>query len=116
VIENKLLVGMHIHKASRLRQMTRVNQDVVSESGVLERPDTAVECRAEDDEIRRRLIERERAGQDPSDATVEVYLRQREDFVALSEIAVGKHLTVDTSRGSGELVDAVKNAMEKLSR
>ena len=75
-----------------------------------------VECRAEDDEIRRRLIERERAGQDPSDATVEVYLRQREDFVALSEIAVGKHLTVDTSRGSGELVDAVKNAMEKLSR
>jgi uncharacterized protein len=75
-----------------------------------------VECRAEDDEIRRRLIERERAGQDPSDATVEVYLRQREDFVALSEIAAGKHLTVDTSRGSGELVDAVKNAMEKLSR
>ena len=36
-----------------------------------------IECRADDAEIRRRLIERQKAGNNPSDATVEVYLRQR---------------------------------------
>jgi predicted kinase len=74
-----------------------------------------VECRADDAEIRRRLIERQTKGHDPSDATVEVYLHQREDFVALSEMPASKHLIVDTARPIGEIVSEVKNAMERLS-
>lgn len=75
-----------------------------------------IECRADDTEIRRRLIERQKTGSNPSDATVEVYLRQREDFVAPSEIPASSHLIVDTARPIGEIVSEAKNAMESLSR
>ncbi|HLI82089.1 MAG TPA: AAA family ATPase [Candidatus Binataceae bacterium] len=72
-----------------------------------------LECRASDAEIRRRLIERQRKGHNPSDATVDVYLRQRKEFVALTEIAASQHLIVDTARPAGEIVIAVKNALER---
>ncbi len=75
-----------------------------------------IECRADDAEVRRRLIERQQAGKNPSDATVEVYLRQRYDFVALTEIAASSHLTVDSTHQSEDILSAVKNAMERLSR
>jgi predicted kinase len=74
-----------------------------------------LECRADDGEIRRRLIERERAGNNPSDATVEVYLRQQQDFVALSEIPPLSHLMVDTGRPINEIVSEVGTALERLS-
>jgi aminoglycoside phosphotransferase family enzyme/predicted kinase len=74
-----------------------------------------IECRAQDAEIRRRLIERKKNGANPSDATVAVYLRQREDFVALSEIPASSHLIVDTTRAHGEIVADIKNVMEGLS-
>lgn len=75
-----------------------------------------IECRADDAEIRRRLIERQKTGNNPSDATVEVYLRQREDFVALAEIPASSHLIVDASHPIEDIVSAVKNAMERLGR
>jgi uncharacterized protein len=74
-----------------------------------------LECRANDAEIRRRLIKREKGGNNPSDATVEVYLRQRQDFVALAEIPPSSHLTVDTGRPIGEIVSEVGTALERLS-
>jgi aminoglycoside phosphotransferase family enzyme/predicted kinase len=74
-----------------------------------------IECRADDAEIRRRLIERRKTGNNPSDATVEVYLRQRADFAALAEIPASSHLIVDTARPIDEIVSAAKNAMERLS-
>ena len=74
-----------------------------------------VECRADDAEIRRRLIERQKTGHNPSDATVEVYLRQLEDFVPLSEIPASNHLLVDTARPIADIVSEAKNAMERLS-
>ncbi len=73
-----------------------------------------IECRADDTEIRRRLIERQKTGNNPSDATVEVYLRQRDDFVALTEIPASSHLMVDTSHQIEDIVSAVENAMERL--
>jgi aminoglycoside phosphotransferase family enzyme/predicted kinase len=73
-----------------------------------------IECRADDAEIRRRLIERQKTRSNPSDATVEIYLRQREDFVALSEIPAASHLIVDTARPLSEIVTEAKNAMKRL--
>jgi uncharacterized protein len=73
-----------------------------------------IECRADDAEIRRRLIQRQKTGHNPSDATVEVYLRQREDFVALSEIPASSHLILDTARPLSEIVTEAKNALERL--
>ncbi len=75
-----------------------------------------IECGADDAEIRRRLLERQKTGDNPSDATVEVYLRQRDDFVALTEIPASSHLVVDTSHQIEDIVSAVKNAMERLGR
>jgi len=74
-----------------------------------------VECRAEDAEIRRRLIEREKVGNNPSDATVAVYLRQRQDFVTMAEIPPSSHLLVDTGRPIGEIISEVGTALERLS-
>ena len=72
-----------------------------------------IECRTDDAEIRRRLIERQKLGRNPSDATVEVYLRQRKDFVTLNEIAKSSHLTVDTARPLSEIVIDVKEAKRR---
>jgi hypothetical protein len=72
-----------------------------------------IECRADDAEIRRRLIERQKAGRNPSDATVEVYLRQLKDFVALTEISKASHLMVDTARPLSEIVITVKKAKRR---
>jgi len=70
-----------------------------------------LECCAEDGEIRRRLIERQRKEHNPSDATVEVYLRQLNEFVALAEIPASQHLAVDTTRPRAEIVAEVQRAL-----
>jgi hypothetical protein len=75
-----------------------------------------LECRAEDAEIRRRLTERQKTGNNPSDATVEVYLRQREDFAELAEIPPPNHLMVDTTLPIDVIVSTSKTAMERLRR
>ena len=45
-----------------------------------------VECRAGEDEIAYRLKAREESTEEISDATWDVYLRQRDEFVPLDEI------------------------------
>jgi uncharacterized protein len=74
-----------------------------------------VECRAQDAEIRRRLIDRKKAN-NPSDATVEVYERQLEDFVALKEIPAAQHLVIDTARAWFETVKDLGQALERARR
>src|ERR1700748_3828013 len=51
VVEDEGLIGVHIHKLQRLRQVARADQDVVDESGVAERANAAIECRAENELI-----------------------------------------------------------------
>jgi len=75
-----------------------------------------IECRAGDTEIRRRLAERQKQGHNPSDATVEVYLRQLKDFVALSEIPASSHLIADTAGPYGNIVSTATAALAKLRR
>jgi aminoglycoside phosphotransferase family enzyme/predicted kinase len=75
-----------------------------------------VECRAEPDEIRRRLIERQNRAGEVSDATVETYLEQVNDFEPLVEIRPGSHLLADTSRGTAEAATFVEREIARLSR
>lgn len=65
-----------------------------------------VECRCDEQEIIRRLEQRARDGHDPSDATVEVYLRQRTEFAPLGEIPAACRMTVDSER------DPIDSALE----
>lgn len=57
-----------------------------------------VECQAHKQEVLRRLRRRVNRSDEVSDATVEVYLRQREEFVPLSEIADHCHIRFNTER------------------
>jgi uncharacterized protein len=56
-----------------------------------------IECRAEPDEVIRRLRAREQDTTQVSDAAAEIYLAQVNDFEPLSEISSKLHLTVDTA-------------------
>ena len=53
-----------------------------------------VECRADHGEVIRRLRDRTSKRAGPSDATEEVYLRQRSEFVPLTELSARQHLLV----------------------
>jgi len=55
-----------------------------------------VECRAHKQEVLRRLRRRARQPEEVSDATVEVYLRQRKEFAPLNEIAAHCHIKINT--------------------
>jgi len=57
-----------------------------------------VECHARKQEVLRRLRRRVNRSDEVSAATVEVYLRQREEFVPLSEIANHRHIRVNIER------------------
>ncbi len=57
-----------------------------------------VECQTREQEIIRRLREREQQPEEVSDATIEVYLRQRDVFVSFSEMGDRTHLTVNTEK------------------
>ena len=58
-----------------------------------------VECQSRKQEVLRRLRRRAKRPDEVSDATVEVYLRQRKEFVPLSEIANQRHIRINTERG-----------------
>src|SRR3984885_5272760 len=57
MVQNKWLTRMHIHEAHRLRQMPRVDQDVVDESGVTQHADPAIERLAKDELIGRLILD-----------------------------------------------------------
>jgi aminoglycoside phosphotransferase family enzyme/predicted kinase len=73
-----------------------------------------VECRADDAEVLRRLRKRERRPAEVSDATTDVYLRQREDFVPLEEIPERRRFIADTSRHSREIAEEAVTLVKHL--
>ncbi len=75
-----------------------------------------VETRAEHEEVLRRLKGRSRDRRGPSDATEEVYLQQRRDFVPLAEISARQHIVVDTTKGAELAIPIVEEAITYLSR
>jgi predicted kinase len=72
----------------------RLVSEMASRAGV---PWLFVECRCDEKEAISRLKERARRGAQVSDADVQVYLRQRAEFVALNEIPAYRHCTLDTT-------------------
>jgi len=74
-------------------------------------PVLIVECWAEEEEIFRRLNERGQKPEEVSDATWEVYLCQREEFIPLRDIPDNCHLRVNTT---ANLEDAVAKVEEFL--
>jgi aminoglycoside phosphotransferase family enzyme/predicted kinase len=75
-----------------------------------------VECTASHDEIVRRLTARARRADEISDAGVATYLRQRIEFVALSEIPTSSHLVVDTERGLEAVSASITERLKSLNR
>ncbi len=72
-----------------------------------------VECQARKQEVIRRLQGRAKRSDEVSDATVEVYLRQREEFVPFSEIADHCHIRVNTERGWEKELKRVEDFLYK---
>ena len=70
-----------------------------------------VECQAQEEEIFRRLKEREQQLAEVSDATWEVYVRQQEEFVPLREIPDPYHLTVNTTTDPEDLLAKVEEVL-----
>jgi uncharacterized protein len=60
-----------------------------------------IECRAEHDEIIRRLSEREQDSGRVSDANLEIYLQQIQEFEAFDELPPEWHRIVNTTHGVG---------------
>src|SRR5208282_2421903 len=56
-----------------------------------------VECRADEKEVLKRLDARGAQSDDASDATAEVYLAQRAEFVPLTELSAKHHVVVDST-------------------
>jgi aminoglycoside phosphotransferase family enzyme/predicted kinase len=73
-----------------------------------------VECRCDEREVLRRLNERTKRGPDASDATAEVYLRQRGEFVPLDEIQPEQRIVADTNAHPIEAALAVEKQLERL--
>ncbi|MGD0291581.1 MAG: AAA family ATPase [Candidatus Binataceae bacterium] len=73
-----------------------------------------VECRADHGEVLRRLRERTSKGAGPSDATEEVYLRQREEFVPIREVSARQHLVVDTTKGIEHVLPPIEDSLSHL--
>jgi len=73
-----------------------------------------VECRTDQLEALRRLRERTRAGRGPSDATEEVYLCQRKEFVPIKELSSRQHLVADTTKGTKTALNLIEKSLTNL--
>jgi aminoglycoside phosphotransferase family enzyme/predicted kinase len=84
-------------------------------SSRLRLPALFVECRASEEKTIERLKERRQRSGEVSDATVEVYLRQREEFVPLSEIPESMRLVVttegDPDEAAGQVFDSLRRVL-----
>jgi predicted kinase len=71
-----------------------------------------VECRAAQEAILKRLERRAASANEPSDATRETYLRQRDDFMPIIEVPANSHLIVGTDGASpAEIFDRLEVAL-----
>jgi aminoglycoside phosphotransferase family enzyme/predicted kinase len=74
-----------------------------------------VECIVSQDEAIRRLEQRASIKGEVSDATPEVYVRQRAQFEPIREIPPRNHLRIDTTRQREDLVGEIEDALERLA-
>lgn len=93
-------------REDRLAVMTAANR-----CGV---PVLFIECQANTAEVLSRLSERSLKGEDPSDATQEVYLHQRAEFAPLRELPARHHLVVDTTTGLEHALNGIEYALSHL--
>jgi uncharacterized protein len=73
-----------------------------------------VECQADQVEVLRRLRERASTGRGPSDATEEVYLSQRKEFVPIKELSSRQHLVADTTKGTKTVLNGIEKSLTNL--
>lgn len=78
-------------KTAKLRRMAR---DLAAGAGA---EFFAVACQCPETEVKRRLVNRSRLGQDPSDGRVEIFGLQRDDYEEPSEIPPEKLIRVTTT-------------------
>ena len=83
-------------------------------SSRLRLPVLFVECRASEEATLRRLQERQQRPGEVSDATVAVYLRQREEFAPLTEIPESKRMIVSTENDPEEGAGQVLNSLGRI--
>jgi len=95
-------------KASADRQLALA---IAARCGV---PVLFVECVVSEDEAIRRLERRGSMHGEVSDATPEVYERQRAEFEPIGEIAPQNHVRIDTNRQREYLVTEIDDALERL--
>jgi predicted kinase len=81
----------------------------------LEVPVVFIECQAAEAEILRRLEKRASAGNEVSDATREIYLRQRGEFMPLVEVPENSHFVVRTDAAPTEVVDQLESVFERAA-
>lgn len=74
-----------------------------------------IECFVSEDEALRRLEQRESRPDEISDATPEVYQRQRAEFEPIREVPPRCHLRLDTACRREDLAAEVEDALEHLS-
>jgi uncharacterized protein len=74
-------------------------------------PFLLVECMCSDDEVRRRLAERQQSGAGPSDADWSVHLEQRRRFEPIRADEGNDHLLLDTAVPLPEIASAVEQAL-----
>ena len=70
-----------------------------------------IECQAREEEIFRRLQQREKASGQISDANWQVYQRQRDEFRSLTDIPDRIRLTLNTE---SDLRDSIETLVESL--
>jgi uncharacterized protein len=83
-------------------------------SSRLRRPALFVECRATEAKTLERLKMRTQRPGEVSDATVSVYLRQREEYVPLSEMPDSIRIVVNTEADTDEAESHVLNSLRRL--
>ena len=71
-----------------------------------------VECRCPDSEIERRLAERASRGDDPSDATLDVWHRQRTISDGYAGLAADDHLVVDSTGPIEKMLDEIVSRLK----
>jgi hypothetical protein len=72
-----------------------------------------LECRAEEEVIRRRLEERLRTGRDASDARWETYEAQKQVFQPVTELPPDEHMVVDCDEPWAQCVQETRSELEQ---
>ncbi len=73
------------------------------------------ECRARKDEVIRRLQRRATEPNEVSDATVKVYLRQREEFIPFNAMEGSHYISIDTESELEKQLLTVENLLTRLA-